>query len=166
VPSAPVPERLRYAIEVPRLVFPEDAFAGATMFAGTLLLAVDEVASILAARYARGPVVTAAVDGMDFHAPVRVGDVVTYQAAINHVGRTSMEVGVRVLADDPRGGAVRHTCTAYLTAVHIGPDGRPQPVPAFVPQTPDELRRWQEAAARRDARQRRRRASGAGDPPA
>lgn len=147
---------LRHAIEVSRIVFPEDAVAGNKMFAGTLLLALDEVASILAVRYARGPVVTASIDALDFHAPILVGNIVTYQAAINHVGRTSIEVGVRVVAEDPRAGTVRHTCTAYLTAVHIGPDGRPAPLPPLSPQTPAERRRWEEAEARRALRQRRR----------
>ncbi len=150
------PQRPRHAIEVSRIVFPEDAVAGNKMFAGTLLLAVDEVASILAVRYARGFVVTASIDALDFHAPILVGNIVTYLAAINHVGRTSIEVGVRVVAENPRAGTVRHTCTAYLTAVHIGPDGRPAPLPPLAPQTPDERRRWEEAEARRALRQARR----------
>ncbi len=147
---------LRWAIEVPRIVFPEDAVAGNKMFAGTLLLALDEFASILAVRYARGSVVTASIDGLDFYAPILVTNIVVYQAAINHVGRSSIEVGVRVMAEDPRAGTVRHTCTAYLTSVHVGPDGRPRPLPAFTPQTPAEQRRWREAEARRAQRQRRR----------
>lgn len=148
--------QLHWAIEVPRIVFPEDAIEGNKMFAGTLLLALDECASILAVRYAHGPVVTASIDGLDFYAPIMVGNVVVYQAAINHVGRSSIEVGVRVLAEDPRTPIVRHTCTAYLTAVHVGPDGRPRPLPALTPQTPAEHRRWQEAEVRRAHRQRRR----------
>ncbi|MGQ0549191.1 MAG: acyl-CoA thioesterase [Armatimonadota bacterium] len=147
---------LRWAIEVPRIVFPEDAVAGNKMFAGTLLLSLDEFASILAVRYARGSVVTASIDGLDFYAPILVTNIVVYQAAINYVGRSSIEVGVRVMAEDPRAGTVRHTCTAYLTAVHVGPDGRPRPLPAFEPQTPAEQRRWREAEMRRAQRQRRR----------
>jgi acyl-CoA hydrolase len=147
-----------YAIEVPRIVFPEDTIAGGRMFAGTLLLALDEFASILAVRYARGPVVTASIDGLDFYAPILVGHIVVYQAAINHVGRSSIEVGVRVLAEDPRTGDVRHTCTAYLTAVHVGPDGGPLPLPPFLPQRPGERRRWEEAEARRAMRLQRREA--------
>ncbi len=153
----PMPQPpLRHGIEVSRIVFPEDAVAGHKMFAGTLLLAVDEVASILAVRYARGFVVTASIDALDFHAPILVGNIVTYLAAINYVGRTSIEVGVRVLAENPREGTVRHTCTAYLTSVHIGPDGRPAPLPPLQPQTQDERRRWTEAEARRALRQVRR----------
>lgn len=147
---------LRYAIDVPRIVFPEDAVAGNTMFAGTLLLALDEFASILAIRYARGPVVTASIDGLDFYAPILVGNIVRYQAAINHAGSTSIEVGVRVMVEDPRAATLRHTCTAYLTSVHVGPDGRPRPLPPFAPHTAAEQRRWREAEARRALRQRRR----------
>jgi len=146
----------RHALEVTRLVFPEDAIAGNKMFAGTLLLAIDEIASILAVRYARGLVVTASIDALDFHAPILVGNIVIYQAAINHVGRSSIEVGVRVLAEHPRAGTVRHTCTAYLTSVHVGADGRPVPLPPLAPQTAEERRRWEEAEARRSLRQRRR----------
>jgi acyl-CoA hydrolase len=118
-------------------------------------LAIDECASILALRYAGGSVVTAAVDGLDFYAPIHVGDVVVYQAALNHVGRSSLEVGVRVLAEDPRRRAVRHTCTAYLTSVHVDGDGRPLSLAPFVPETPAERRRWTEAEGRRALRRRR-----------
>ncbi|MGQ0571425.1 MAG: acyl-CoA thioesterase [Armatimonadota bacterium] len=146
---------LRYAIEASRIVFPEDAAAGNMMFAGTLLLQLDEFASIVAVRYARGAVVTASLDALDFYAPIFVGNIVTHKAAINYVGRTSMEVGIRVMAEDPITGAVRHTCTAYLTAVHIGSNHLPAPVPPFAPETPGEHRRWQEAEARRALRERR-----------
>ncbi len=154
--SAERPGRPPMSIEVSRFVFPEDAVAGNMMFAGTLLLALDEFASILAFRYVRGLIVTASIDALDFYAPIFVGNIVTYQAAINHVGRTSIEVGVRVVAEDPRAGTVRHTCTAYLTSVHLGADGRPAPVEPFSPTTPAERRRWQEAEARRALRQHRR----------
>jgi acyl-CoA hydrolase len=150
------PDTLRWAIEVPHLVFPEDAIFGTTMFAGTLLLAVDECASVLALRYAGGPVVTASLDGLDFYAPIHVGNIVVYQVALNYVGRTSLEVGVRVLAEDPVTGALCHTCTAYLTSVHTDAHGQPAPVTPFVPETAGERRRWDDAEGRRAARARRR----------
>ncbi len=153
-------EDLRHSLEVARIVFPEDAVAGDKMFAGALLLAVDEFASILAVRYAHGSVVTASIDALDFYAPIFVGNIIVYQAAINHVGRTSIEVGVRVLAEDPRAGTRRHTCTAYLTSVHVGLDGRPAPLAPFLPATPAEQRRWQAAQVRRAHRQQRRVALG------
>jgi len=149
------PEELRFAAEVSRLVFPEDAVGANMLFAGTLLQQLDECASIQAVRYARGPVVTASLDALDFYAPIFVGEIVTYRTAINYVGRTSMEIGVKVLAENPRTGELRHTCTAFLTAVHVGPDGRPAPLPPYEPQTAAERRRWQAAAERRQARQAR-----------
>jgi acyl-CoA hydrolase len=155
-PGLMATDSLTWSIEVARLVFPEDAISGTTMFAGTLLLAIDECASILALRYTGGHVVTAALDGLDFYAPIHVGNIVIYQAALNYVGRTSLEVGVRVLAEDPITQTVCHTCTTYLTTVHVDASGRPAPVRPFVPETVQEQRRWEEAEARRAARQERR----------
>ncbi|MDQ7819977.1 MAG: hotdog domain-containing protein [Armatimonadota bacterium] len=146
---------LRVALEVVRIVFPDDAVLGTLMFAGRLMAHLDEVASVLALRHCRGPVVTASVDALAFYAPIRVGEIVTYKAALNHVGRTSMEVGVKVVAEHPLTGERRHTCTAFLTMVHVGPEG-PRPVPPYVPVTEEERRRWAEAEARRARRLQRR----------
>jgi acyl-CoA hydrolase len=146
---------LRHALEVTRIVFPDDAVLGTLMFAGRLMAHMDEVASILALRYCRGPVVTASIDALAFYAPIRVGEIVTYKAALNHVGRTSLEVGVKVVAEHPLSGERRHTCTAFLTMVHLGPDG-PRPVPAFAPSTGEERRRWEDAELRRARRMERR----------
>ncbi len=146
---------LRCALEVSRIVFPDDAVLGTLMFAGRLMAHMDEVASILALRYCRGPVVTASIDALAFYAPIRVGEIVTYKAALNHVGRTSMEVGVKVVAEHPLTGERRHTCTAFLTMVHLGPQG-PEPVPAYTPSSEEERRRWHDAEARRARRLQRR----------
>ncbi|HET6946332.1 MAG TPA: acyl-CoA thioesterase [bacterium] len=146
---------LTHAIEVARIVFPEDAVLGTMMFAGRLMMHLDEAASILALRYCRCPIVTASIDALAFYAPIRVGEIVTYKAALNHVGRSSMEVGVRVLAEHPLRGGRRHTCTAFLTMVHIDDEG-PKPVPPFTPRTEEEHRRWAEAERRRARRQARR----------
>jgi acyl-CoA hydrolase len=145
----------RYHLETCRVVFPEDAVAGNLMFAGRLVMDLDEVVSILALRYARGPVVTASVDALDFIHPVRVGQVVHYRAALNHVGRSSMEVGVRVLSEDPVSGEVRHTCSTFVTLVHTDLQGRPRPLPPYEPQTEAERRRWEQAERRRQLRQER-----------
>jgi acyl-CoA hydrolase len=146
---------LTHAMEVVRIVFPEDAVLGTMMFAGRLMMHLDEAASILALRYCRGPVVTASIDALAFYAPIRVGEIVTYQTALNYVGRTSMEVGVRVLAEHPLRAERRHTCTAFLTMVHLTADG-PRPVPPYTPRTDAERRRWVEAERRRARRQLRR----------
>ena len=146
---------LTHAIEVSRIVFPEDAVLGTMMFAGRLMMHLDEAASILALRYCRCPIVTASIDALAFYAPIRVGEIVTYKTALNHVGRSSMEVGVRVLAEHPLRGERRHTCTAFLTMVHIDDEG-PKPIPPYTPRTAEERRRWGEAEQRRARRQARR----------
>lgn len=145
----------RHHLETCRVVFPEDAVVGNLMFAGRLVMDLDEVASIVAMRYARGPVVTASVDALDFVNPIRVGNLVYYRAALNHVGRSSMEVGVRVLSEDPLSGRVQHTCSTFVTMVHTDLQGRPQPLPPYEPQNEAERRRWEQAEARRRLRQAR-----------
>jgi acyl-CoA hydrolase len=81
-----------------------------------------------------------------------VGDIIILKAGLNHVGRTSLEVGVTVLAEERLTGEVRHTCTAFLTFVHLGPDRRPAPVRPFTPESEGERRRWEAALVRREAR--------------
>lgn len=143
-----------HALEVSRLVFPDDAVLGTLMFAGRLMMHLDEVASILALRFCRCPIVTASLDALAFYAPIRVGEIVAYRAGLNHVGRSSMEIGVKVLAEHPLTGARRHTCTAFLTMVHVDAEG-PKPVPSYRPTTEMERRRWEEAERRRDRRKLR-----------
>ncbi|MFN3285420.1 MAG: acyl-CoA thioesterase [bacterium] len=145
----------RHHLETCRVVFPEDAIVGNLMFAGRLVMDLDEVASIVAMRYARGPVVTASVDALDFVSPIRVGQIVHYRAALNHVGSSSMEVGVRVLSEDPLSGEVRHTCSTFVTLVHTDLAGRPRPLPPYEPQTEAERRRWEQAEQRRQQRRAR-----------
>lgn len=109
-------------------VVPEDAFSGTLMFAGKLLALLDEAAGITAARYARGPVVTASLDTVYFQHPIRVGEIADISAAVTFVSRTSAEIGVRVDSERVE-GARYHTCTAYLTMVHVDAAGRPSPMP-------------------------------------
>jgi acyl-CoA hydrolase len=135
-----------------RAVLPEDTLFGTTMFAGKLLMDVDEAGGILSMRYNRGFVMTACLDALDFYTPISTSEVVLFRAGLNHVGRASLEIGVKVLAEDPRTGDVRHACTAYLTFVHLGPDLRPRPCRPFTPVTAEEQRRWQEALERRERR--------------
>ena len=142
-------EELRWAFESCRSVMPEDTIFGNTMFPGKLLMDIDEAGGILSMRYNRGFVMTACLDALDFYAPISTHEVVTFKAALNHVGSSSLEIGVKVLTEVPWSGEVRHACTAYLTFVHLGPDLRPRPCPPFVPETPGERRRWAEAAERR-----------------
>jgi acyl-CoA hydrolase len=145
-------ENMRWRFESVRAVLPEDALFGNLMFAGKMLMDIDEAGGILSMRYCRGLVMTACLDAMDFHAPIRTHEVATFKSALNYVGTSSLEVGVKVLAEVPMTGEVRHACTAYLTFVHLGPDLRPRPCRPFTPETPEERRRWAAAAARRALR--------------
>ncbi len=143
---------VRWRFESARAVLPEDALFGSMMFAGKLLKDIDEAGGILSMRYCRGFVMTACVDALDFYAPIATREVVTLKAGLNHVGTSSLEIGVKVLAEVPWTGETRHACTAYLTFVHLGPDRRPRPCPPFTPETPGERRRWEAALVRREGR--------------
>ena len=120
-------EGFHWRFEQHRFVFPEDALHGTLMFAGRLLLTMDEVAAILAVRYARAPLATASMDALEFYAPIRVGDMLTLRGALTRVGTRSMEVEIQVLAEAPFTGDIRHTCTAYLTFVKLRGAGGPLP---------------------------------------
>jgi acyl-CoA hydrolase len=130
----------------------QDANLAGNVHGGWIMKLCDDVAVIAATRLAGGRVVTAAVDAMKFRAPVKVGDVITLRASVNAAWRTSMEVGVRVEAEHVPTGEVTHTCTAYLTMVALGEDGKPVPLPAVEPATTDDERRLREANHRREIR--------------
>jgi acyl-CoA hydrolase len=141
----------RWRFETSRFVFPEDALHGTLMFAGKLLLVVDEAAGLLAVRYARAPVATASMDALEFYAPIRVGEVVVLHGALNRVGTRSMEIGLKVLAEAPFSGERRHTCTAYLTFTKLRA-GDAGPLPPLVPANPTEQRHAEAAEKRQVAR--------------
>lgn len=152
-------EQITWRFESVRSVLPEDALVGNTMFPGKMLMDIDEAGGILSMRYCKGFVMTACLDAMDFYSPIFTHEVVIFKAALNHVGTSSLEVGVKVLAERPWTGEIRHACTAFLTFVHLGAGGpdsgapwRPERVPAFAPQTAAERRRWDEATIRRELR--------------
>jgi acyl-CoA hydrolase len=127
----------------------DDANTAGFVHGGTVMKLCDEAAGIAAIKHSRCRVVTAAMDRMTFLLPIHVGELLTLKAAVNAVWRTSMEVGVRVEAENPRTGEVRHTNTAYLTMVALDDDGRPLAVPALSTETPEEQRREREAQVRR-----------------
>jgi acyl-coenzyme A thioesterase 7 len=137
-----------HTVRMSRLVMPEDALSGTLMFAGKFLRTLDEAAAITAVRYCRGPVVTASLDAVYFYHPLRVGQIVDILTALTHVGRSSMEIGVRVDSEEPRTGRRHYTCTAFLTMVHLHDDGRSAPVPPLAPATAGERRPRDEADAR------------------
>jgi len=133
-------------------MMPMDANVAGNVFGGSILRLVDEVASIVAFRHAQKNVVTASIDRMDIFSSVFIGDLLRLNASINYVHRTSMEIGVRVEAENPVSGQVRHTGTCFLTYVALDKDGKPTPVPALKLETDDEKRRWSEAEIRRGVR--------------
>lgn len=119
---------------------------------GTVLKLCDEAAGLAAIRHARCMIVTAAVDRTTFLHPVNVGEVLTLRASVNATWRTSMEVGVRVEAENPLTGERHHTSSAYLTVVAVDADGHPKPVPPLTANTPAARRREHEAQLRRSHR--------------
>jgi acyl-CoA hydrolase len=137
---------------VARVMMPQDANVAGNVFGGTILKMVDEIAYVAATMHARTNVVTASVDRMAFMSPVHVGDLLTLKANVNAVWRSSMEVGVRIEAMNPRTGQVRHTGSCYLTVVALGQDGTPSPAPGLELETDEDERRNREAMARRARR--------------
>ena len=131
---------------------PTDANSAGFVHGGVVMKLVDEVAGLAAVRHARRRVVTAGADRMTFMQAIHIGEVVTLSASVNAAWNTSMEVGIRVEAESPRTGVVRHTNTAYLTMVAVDDDGQPMPVPALEAGTADEVRRESEAQLRRSNR--------------
>lgn len=131
---------------------PQDANPAGNVHGGVIMKLIDTAAGVVAKRHARSNVVTASIDSLDFHHPVYVGDVVFFKASINYVGNTSMEVGVRVEAENPITGEVRHTASAYLTFVALDENGKPKPVPKLIVETEEEKRRFREAERRRQIR--------------
>jgi acyl-CoA hydrolase len=126
-----------------------DANSAGYVHGGTVMKLCDEVAGLAAVRHSRSRVVTAGVDRMTFLEPIHIGELVTFTASVNAAWRTSMEVGVRVDAEQPRDGLTRHTNTAYLTMVALDDDGRPVEIPPLLTSEPEELRREREAQTRR-----------------
>jgi len=129
-----------------------DANTAGNVHGGRIMYLCDEVAGLAAIRHSGTRVVTAGMDRMTFLDPVYVGQLVTFRATVNAAWRTSVEVGVRVEAENVRSREVRHVSTAYLTMVALGDDGRPTPVPELGPETETERRRQREAQVRRDNR--------------
>ena len=119
---------------------------------GIVLKYLDQVAYTCASRYARAYAVTLSVDRVVFRQPMHVGELVTFQASVNYTGRTSMEIGIRVTTEDLVHQIVRHTNSSYFTMVAVDEEGRPTPVPPWVPRTDVERRRHAAALQRRALR--------------
>ena len=148
-------------VEMTELVLPNDTNPLGNVMGGRVMHLMDIAAAIAAARHARRPCVTAAIDEIVFHAPVPMGSVLVLKASVNLACRTSMEVGVRVESEDRLSGARRHTSSAYLTFVAVDDASRPAKVPALITESPEEERRRENALERRQRRlERSRRKAG------
>lgn len=133
-------------------VLPQDTNAAGNLHGGVILKHVDTAGGVVAMRHSQGNAVTASIERMDFLAPAFVGELLTFKARLNHVGRTSMAVGVRVEAENLFTGETRHTNTAYLTYVAMGPDHRPREVPEMILESEEDERRFREGEERKKAR--------------
>ncbi|MEO0574721.1 MAG: acyl-CoA thioesterase [Pseudomonadota bacterium] len=133
-------------------VFPNDLNSKYTVFGGLVMSLCDRTALIVAERHSGCACVTAALDSLQFLSAAKIGDTLIISAAVNRAWRTSMEIGVRVIAENSRTGESRHVVSAYLTFVALGEDGRPSPVPGIAPTNDIERRRFDKAQDRREQR--------------
>ena len=138
--------------ETSQLMLPQHSNNLGLVFGGVILAMMDTASAVCAIRHARSTCVTASVDRVDFREPIHLGDLVIMKCSVNFVGRTSMEVGVRVEAEDLQTGNRRHTNSCYLTFVAIDRNGKPIEVPRLVAETDDEVRRYEAAKMRRQRR--------------
>ena len=135
------------------LMTPDMANFSGNVHGGTILKLLDQVAYACASRYAGHYVVTLSVDQVMFRQAIHVGELVTFLASVNHTGTSSMEVGIKVVAEDIRSQVVRHANSCFFTMVAVDDQGKPTPVPPLAPQTADEVRRFESARIRKQLRQ-------------
>ncbi|MGI8417628.1 MAG: acyl-CoA thioesterase [Nakamurella sp.] len=145
-------------ISLARIMTVVDTNLLGTVHGGVVMKMVDDAAGAAAQRHAGGPAVTASMDGMTFLEPVQVGDLVQAHAQVNWAGRTSMEVGVKVVAEpwNQSGQVAKQVASAYLVFVAVDADGQPQQVPPVLPESDEDKRRFREAQIRRQSRLARR----------
>ncbi len=139
-------------VETTHLVLPGQANALGSVFGGEVCGWIDLACAVAGMRHCHQPVVTASMDDLHFHAPIRVGQVAVVHAQVNAVFRTSMEIGALVWCEDPYSGERRHTSTAYLTFVALDAGGRPTQLPPLILESDEERQRAIEAQQRRQAR--------------
>jgi acyl-CoA hydrolase len=161
-PTSPRPTRRvqESQHETAELMMPQDANVLGHIFGGVVLSMMDKAAAVSAFRHARAACVTVSIDRVDFREPIHVGDLLIMKASVNFTGRTSMEIGVRVEAEDLISGRRRHTNSCYLTFVAVDRNGRPVEIPELVPETAAEKRRYTAAQERRRRRLEERSAEG------
>lgn len=132
------------------LMTPDLANFSGKVHGGAVLSYLDKVAYSCASRYSGAYVVTLSVDRVMFRQSIRIGELVTFLAAVNYTGRTSMEVGIKVIAENTRTREIRHTNSCYFTMVALDENGKPTPVPVLKPQTREERQRFEAARLRRE----------------
>jgi acyl-CoA hydrolase len=150
--NEPLPRGSETCLVLTHLMQPADANFMGNIHGGIMMKLIDEAAGACAYRFCRTKVVTAAIDRIVFHHPVQVGNLVRLLANVNYSGTTSVEVGVRVEAEDLTTGMVAHTNSAYLVFVALSDSGKPIPVPLLVPETTDQKHWHTEARERRRTR--------------
>ncbi|MBC3539520.1 acyl-CoA thioesterase [Rufibacter sediminis] len=136
------------------LMIPSYANFGGKIHGGILLSLMDKVAYACAAKHAGNYCVTVTVDGVHFLQPVEVGELVSLMASVNYVGKTSLMVGIKVIAENVKSGFVKHTNTSYFTMVAKGEDDKPAKVPGLLLETPEDARRFIEAIQRKEIKVR------------
>jgi acyl-CoA hydrolase len=141
------------ALSTSRLMIQTDANVMGNVFGGAIMRYMDEVAGIVAFRHAGTNCVTASIDRMNFWAPVYVGNILIFKASVNYVGHTSMELGVRIEAQDWKTGEITHTGSCYLTFIALNKRGKPTVVPKLILETAEEKRRFREGLTRRKLRE-------------
>jgi uncharacterized protein (TIGR00369 family) len=140
------------SVVLAQIMLPADTNPAGNVHGGTIMKLIDNAALVVASRHTGKNAVTASIDRLDFHHPVYLGNLVILKASMNRAGKTSMEVGVRVEAEELTTGEVRHTASAYLTFVALDVNGRPTPVPELIAESDEDRRRFEDANKRYDAR--------------
>jgi acyl-CoA hydrolase len=139
--------------EMTEIILPNDTNTLGNLLGGRLMHFIDLTGAMAAYRHSRTHVVTAAMDHIDFIGPVHLGDLLTLKSSVNRASSTSMEVGVKVWAENARTATIAHVASAYLVFVAIDEQGRRQKVPQLLPETADEIRRYEDALRRREHRE-------------
>ena len=137
-------------VEMSQLMMPQHANIAGTVYGGAILFIADSAAYVCAARHAGPRCVTVSIDQVDFREPVQIGELVTFKASVNYVGRTSMEIGIRIEAENLATGNKRHTNSCYFTMVALDESRKPTPVPKLICETSVEKRRFKEGQIRRE----------------
>ena len=150
---APLMDLPAHQLTMTVLMTPDTANFAGNVHGGTILKLLDQVAYACASRYAGRYVVTLSVDQVMFRQPIHVGELVTFLAAVNHTGTSSMEIGIKVLAENIRTQEVRHVNSCFFTMVAVDDERKPAPVAPLRPFTPDERRRYEAAKVRKQLRQ-------------